>query len=150
LQLWKHDSAEPFTLPGSPTMNRLLIGSFFLLTLMAIPQASTAASDKEYIAEAVAPEAYVENASYKLLRGLTNIVTSPAEIPKQITVTTRDRGAAIGPVLGLFKGLGMTLMRAGFGILETVTFPLPNDIEGSFAPILKPEYVWDPSPPIQR
>jgi putative exosortase-associated protein (TIGR04073 family) len=133
-------------------MYRLLILTFVMLTLMVSvhpPIAAACIDEKDYIDEVVAPEPYLENASYKLVRGLTNIVTSPAEIPKQIIITTRDCGA-IGPVLGLFKGIGMTIMRAGFGVWETVTFPAPNSLEGDFAPILKPEYVWDPSTPILR
>ena len=92
------------------------------------------------------PEPYFEKASYKLVRGLTNVVTSPAEIPKQIVVTTQDRGA-LGTVLGLFKGVGMTAMRIATGVWESVSFFAPNDLDGNFAPILKPEFVWDPSVP---
>jgi len=132
--------------------NRFFVVATLLITLLvavATPTLAARVDNKDYVDEVVEPETYLENASYKLVRGLTNIVTSPAEIPKQIIITTRDRGA-IGPVLGLFKGIGMTIMRTGFGAWETVTFPAPNSLEGDFAPILKPEYVWDPSTPIRR
>ncbi|OHB33797.1 MAG: hypothetical protein A2X84_06010 [Desulfuromonadaceae bacterium GWC2_58_13] len=120
-----------------------------LLTAVASPALADRVDNKDYINEVLEPETYMENASYKLVRGLTNIVTSPAEIPKQIIVTARDRGA-IGPVVGFFKGIGMTIMRAGIGAWETISFFVPNSLDGDYAPILKPEYVWDPSVPIQR
>jgi putative exosortase-associated protein (TIGR04073 family) len=92
-----------------------------------------------------APEPFLESASNKLLRGVTNIVTSPAEIPKQIVVTSKDRGGPTGPVVGLFKGIGMTVLRIASGAWETVSFILPNDLDGNYDPILHPEYVWHPS-----
>jgi putative exosortase-associated protein (TIGR04073 family) len=120
-----------------------------VLAAVATPALAAHGDDKVYIDEVLAPENYVDNASYKLIRGVTNMVTSPGEIPKQIIVTTRDRGA-IGPVLGLFKGIGMTVMRAGLGVWETAFFMFPNSLDGDFSPILKPEYVWDPTVPIRR
>ncbi|WP_432823751.1 exosortase system-associated protein, TIGR04073 family [Trichloromonas sp.] len=132
--------------------NRFFVMAILLTILLAAaatPAVAVPVDNKDYIDEVVAPETYLENASYKLVRGITNMVTSPAEIPKQIVVTTRDRGA-IGPVLGLFKGVGMTVMRIGFGAWETVSFLLPNSLEGDFAPILKPEYVWNTSEPTRR
>lgn len=131
--------------------NRLIFAALLfsaLLASLAAPAFAAHVDRKDYIKEVVEPENYLEKASYKLIRGLTNIVTSPGEIPKQIVVTTRRRGA-IGPVLGFFKGIGMTLMRAGIGVWETASFPLPNSLEGDFSPIVKPEYVWDPSVPPQ-
>lgn len=132
--------------------NRFIIVTTLLITLLvavATPTLAASVDNKDYIDEVVEPETYLENASYKFIRGITNIVTSPAEIPKQIVITTRDRGA-IGPVLGLFKGAGMTIVRAGIGAWETILFMLPNNLAGDFAPILKPEYVWDPSAPTRR
>ncbi len=122
---------------------------FMLLAAVATPTLATTVDNKDYVDEVVEPETYLENASYKLVRGITNMVTSPIEIPKQVIITTKDRGA-IGPVLGILKGLGMTFMRAGIGAWETISFPLPNSLSGDFAPILKPEYVWNPSAPTRR
>lgn len=117
---------------------------FVTLSLMCITSPIYAQDPfgKEYVAEEVAPEEYLENASYKLVRGVTNLVTCPGEIPKQIVVTTRERGA-LGVVLGIFKGLGMTVVRGSFGVWEGVTFFLPNSIDGDYSPILNPEFVWN-------
>ena len=131
-------------------MRNLLVFTAMLLvtvvTATAVPALAARVDNKEYIKTVLEPENYMENSSYKLVRGLTNIVTSPAEIPKQIVVTTRHRGA-VGPVVGLLKGIGMTTMRIGIGVWETCTFMFPNSLDGDFSPIVKPEYVWDPSVP---
>lgn len=133
-------------------LQRLLIRTLLVLLMLAViaPAAFARMDDgKTYVEEVVAPESYMENASFKLVRGVTNLVTCPGEIPKQIIVTTRDRGA-IGAVLGTFKGLGMTVARGGFGLWEGLTFFLPNSLKGDYSPILKPEFVWNPSTPIHR
>ncbi len=132
--------------------NRCILVATLLITLLAAfvtPALAARVDNKNYVNEVVEPETYLESASYKLVRGITNMVTSPAEIPKQIVITTRDRGA-IGPILGLFKGAGMTIMRAGIGAWETALFILPNSLSGDFSPILKPEFVWDPSAPTRK
>ncbi len=132
--------------------NRFMVVATLLTTLLAAvatPALATRVDNKDYVNEVLEPETYLENASYKLVRGITNIVTSPGEIPKQIVITTRDRGA-IGPVLGIFKGAGMTIMRAGIGAWETISFLVPNSLTGDYSPILKPEFVWDPSAPTRK
>ncbi len=120
-----------------------------LVTAAAAPALAAEHTEKNYIDDVLEPETYLEESSFKLIRGLTNIVTCPGEIPKQMVLTTRDRGG-IGVPLGFLKGIGMTVMRAGIGAWETVSFPAPNSMEGDFAPIMKPEFVWNPSPPIRR
>jgi putative exosortase-associated protein (TIGR04073 family) len=120
-----------------------------LLTAAVVPALAASPAEKDYIDDVLEPETYLEESSFKLIRGLTNIVTSPGEIPKQMVLTIRDRGA-LGVPLGFLKGIGMTVMRAGIGAWETVSFPAPNSMEGDFTPILKPEFVWNPSPTIRR
>lgn len=120
-----------------------------LLTAAVAPALAVSHAEKDYIDDVLEPETYMEKSSFKLLRGLTNMVTSPGEIPKQMVLTIRDRGA-LGVPLGFLKGIGMTVMRVGIGAWETVSFPAPNSMEGDFAPIMNPEFVWNPSPPIRR
>jgi putative exosortase-associated protein (TIGR04073 family) len=127
---------------------KILLVATVLMTLLAViatPVFASRVDNKDYISEVVEPEPYLEKAAYKLLRGITNMVTCPGEIPKQIVITTIDRGA-IGPVLGLIKGIGMTSMRAILGATETLLFMAPNSLDSEdFDPILKPEFVWNPS-----
>lgn len=81
----------------------------------------------------------IEKMSFKLARGVANATTSVVEFPKQIYLTTRDRGAT-GIVIGPLKGIGMTLYRAFAGITEAVLFMVPQP--GYYDPMIDPEFVW--------
>ncbi|ACM19597.1 hypothetical protein Geob_1237 [Geotalea daltonii FRC-32] len=89
--------------------------------------------------EAQQPEAIAEKMSFKLVRGLTNVVTGVVEVPKQSYLTVRDRGN-IGYVVGPVKGMGMALYRTLLGAVETVFFMVPQP--GYYDPMVNPEYVW--------
>ena len=74
----------------------------------------------------------------KLGRGLTNIITAPVEIPKQIILTGKKYNLVIGLLAGTAKGVGFGALRAGMGVLDTVTFFMPKYDRV----IVKPEYVF--------
>lgn len=129
-------------------LNRAFVVASLLLALavtLAAPVHAQNYNNNE-ANEVLTPEPYLEKSAFKLVRGVTNIVTSPGEIPKQIVMTTKKRGA-VGVVLGLFKGVGMTTVRILSGVYEAATFPLPNDLDGHFGPVVRPEFVWSPSTP---
>ncbi len=84
----------------------------------------------------------------KLGRGIGNLLTGWLEIPVQIMRTTESEGSFAGVVVGPIKGLVFGIGRTAVGVLETVTFILPNhasgpDVQGedSYGPILSPEFV---------
>jgi putative exosortase-associated protein (TIGR04073 family) len=85
------------------------------------------------------PDAIAEKMSFKLVRGVTNVFTSVAEIPKQTMITARNHGT-VGYVVGPIKGFGMFLYRGLIGITETVFFMVPAP--GYYEPMMDPEYVW--------
>ncbi|WP_279384600.1 exosortase system-associated protein, TIGR04073 family [Geotalea toluenoxydans] len=85
--------------------------------------------------EAQQPEAIAEKMSFKLVRGLTNVVTGVVEVPKQSYLTVRDRGN-IGYVVGPIKGMGMALYRTLLGAVETVFFMVPQP--GYYDPMINP------------
>ena len=107
--------------------------SALILTALALAWPAAAAQP------AVEPETVLQGMSVKLLRGITNMVTCPAELPKQIHKTTLDMGAP-GVLVGLFKGIGMTVYRGATGALETVLFLVPEP--GFYASLTTPAYVW--------
>ncbi|MCM2359882.1 MAG: exosortase system-associated protein, TIGR04073 family [Geobacteraceae bacterium] len=82
----------------------------------------------------------IEKMSFKLARGVANMATCVVEFPKQVYLTSRDRGAAIGAVIGPLKGFGMTLYRAFAGAAETAFFMIPQP--GYYDPMVDPEFVW--------
>ncbi|MDD2900676.1 MAG: exosortase system-associated protein, TIGR04073 family [Desulfuromonadaceae bacterium] len=112
-------------------MKKVLLLSAFLFTFVAVGSTPAAAEQK--------PEMIVEKMAIKLTRGVTNAVTSIAELPKQTILTGRDMGA-VGYVIGPIKGVGMTLYRALIGVTETVFCMVPQP--GYYDPMIDPEYVW--------
>lgn len=94
------------------------------------------------------PSDICSGAAAKLVRGVTNVVTCPAEIPKQIIRHSRTDGVT-GGVVGFFAGIEMTVYRAVTGALEAVLFPVPDP--GFYDSLTDPPFVWDewntPAPP---
>jgi putative exosortase-associated protein (TIGR04073 family) len=111
---------------------------FLFCTILAAPA---------FAEESQPPAAIVEKMAFKLTRGVTNVATCIAEIPKQTMNSVRDRGT-IGYVIGPLKGIGMTLYRGIVGGVETIFFMVPQP--GYYDPMVDPEYVWhgwgDPKP----
>ncbi|MBJ6748790.1 exosortase system-associated protein, TIGR04073 family [Geomonas anaerohicana] len=103
-----------------------------LLLLMVFATSSFALEGQQ-------PEAIAEKMAFKLVRGVTNTVTSVVEVPKQSYLMVRDRGG-IGYVVGPLKGMGMAFYRLLTGLTETVFFAVPQP--GYYDPMITPEYVW--------
>ena len=78
--------------------------------------------------------------STKFTRGVSNIVFSWVEIPKQWILSTRDEGAT-GFFIGPLKGVGMTAYRVVVGTIETAFFMVPQP--GYYDPMTDPDYVWN-------
>lgn len=76
----------------------------------------------------------------KLGRGITNTATGWVEIPKEIGRSIGKSGDMSGLVVGPLKGLVKAIGRTVVGIYDAVTFliPLPRRYE----PIIEPEYVF--------
>ena len=89
---------------------------------------------------AVATSSYAQDPAKKLGRGLANILTGWIELPKNIYDVSVEDNPLAGLTIGLAKGIGMTIVRTGAGVYETVTFPFP--IPEDYAPVLEPEYVF--------
>jgi len=108
----------------------LLITAFLSVFVVLRPGLATA--DQQ-------PEVIVEKMAIKLTRGVTNVVTSIVELPKQTILTGRDMGA-VGYVIGPIKGVGMTVYRGVIGVVETVFCMVPQP--GYYDPMIDPEFVW--------
>ncbi len=91
----------------------------------------------------IATSGYAQDAGRKLYRGLANILTGWVELPKNIYDTSVEDNPLSGLTIGLAKGVGMTIVRTGAGIYETVTFPFP--IPEGYTPVLEPEFVFKSS-----
>ncbi len=88
----------------------------------------------------VATQCYAQDPAKKLGRGLANVLTGWVELPKNIYETSVEENVLSGLTMGLAKGVGMTIVRTGAGVYETVTFPFP--IPEDYQPVLEPEFVF--------
>lgn len=112
-------------------MKKVLLLSAFLCAFVVMgPGLATADQQPEMIAEKMA---------IKFTRGITNVVTSVVELPKQTILTVRDMGPA-GIIIGPIKGVGMTFYRGVIGVAETIFCMVPQP--GYYDPMMDPEYVW--------
>lgn len=111
--------------------NRQALPALLLVILFSMPFAAYAEQQPEMIAEKMA---------IKLTRGVTNVFTSIAELPKQTVLTVREMGTP-GYVVGPLKGVGMTLYRGFIGLTEAVFFLVPQP--GYYDPMIEPTYVWE-------
>ena len=89
----------------------------------------------------VTQDSYAQDAGKKLMRGLANVLTGWVELPKNIYDTSVEDNVLSGITIGLAKGVGMTIVRTGAGVYETITFPFP--IPQDYAPVLEPEYIFN-------
>jgi putative exosortase-associated protein (TIGR04073 family) len=76
----------------------------------------------------------------KFQRGITNTTLGILAIPGQMTVQTRERGAAVGLPLGFAMGLGWFVASELVGVWELLTCPFP--FPADYKPILEPEFPW--------
>ena len=84
--------------------------------------------------------AYWDGALTKFGRGISNVLTCPAELLRTPALVTQREGTLAGSTVGIVHGIWRTLLRGATGVFEVVTFyaEIPKD----FAPIMHPEYVW--------
>ena len=88
----------------------------------------------------MATQCYAQDPMNKLGRGLANVLTGWVELPKNVYDTSVEENVLSGLTMGLAKGVGMTIVRTGAGVFETVTFPFP--IPEDYEPVLEPEFVF--------
>jgi putative exosortase-associated protein (TIGR04073 family) len=80
----------------------------------------------------------------KAIRGGQNLTFGLlTDVPRTMYYESREHGPLLGVPFGLFKGMGLGLVRTGVGAYELLTFPLPvNDYE----PVVLPALPFEPGP----
>lgn len=100
-----------------------------------------------------APEMYqpaekvVDKMGVKMARGICNAATGWGEIPRQMVLSYKQDGPWLMLPLGITRGLTMTVVRTGYGALETAFFYIPFD--GTYDSALNPPYVWQEEIPVK-
>ncbi len=91
------------------------------------------------------PPAWAQDPIHKMGRGVANVLTGWMELPKQIHLGRQEENPVAGFGWGLLKGAGLTVLRAGVGLYEALTFPLPYP-KGFASPYEQMElsdYAWE-------
>ncbi len=121
--------------------NRFYVFLLFISLFMAcMPIAQADMPQQSYGNQAggsLQQSSYSEKIGNKALNAFANLTTSPLEIPKNIINTMNQSNFFYGVFGGFIKGLVNTLGRAGCGIADLITLPIPT------RPIAHPVYIWD-------
>lgn len=99
-------------------------------------------STSVYAADALVSKMDSNKALTKFSRGVTNVVTSPAEVVNQMPAAMEQSPDYLtGAIMSAGRGIGYTLLRFGAGIYDIATFPFPGKTD--YKPIMKPETIVD-------
>ena len=86
--------------------------------------------------QAAMAHSYAEGVGDKLAHGLVNTVTGIGEVPKNIMLTTDQKGVGYGVTVGLLTGIVHSIGRTLTGAVDLVTFIIPTE------PIIYPDFIW--------
>ena len=88
---------------------------------------------------------WAQDPIHKAGRGLVNVLTGWIEIPKQLHLGSQEPNPITGLGMGLVKGVGLTVLRGGVGLYETLTFPLPypKDYASPYEQMELTDYAWE-------
>ena len=91
-------------------------------------------------ADDVPPRNYLDGATRKLGRGISNIVTAPLELIRVPHFIGEKEGGFAGLSVGIALGAKAAVWRELGGAIEAATFflPIPRD----FKPLVRPEFVY--------
>ena len=93
----------------------------------------------------ISPAVWAQDPIHKMGRGMVNVLTGWLELPKYLQLGTQASNPMTGLAMGLMKGAGMTLLRSGVGLYETVTFPipLPKGFASPYEQMALNDYAWE-------
>ena len=91
------------------------------------------------------PGVWAQDPIHKAGRGVVNVLTGWIEVPKQIHLGSQEENPITGLGWGLVKGVGLTILRGGIGIYETLTFPIPypKDYASPYEEMELTDYAWE-------
>lgn len=97
-------------------------------------------------------ESFAGNPIRKLGRGVANAAFCPLEVPLQVYDVNKEEGGISAVTYGVFKGIAYCVARAGVGVIDIVTCPMPlpgcpddpRDEGWGYGAIMRPEWIIDP------
>ncbi len=111
-------------------MRRFLLFLGLLTVVSPCLWASACRAETLTVCEAASSDDYLTKTSGQFLRGTANLSLCWLEMIRQPVIEVRSGNNLL---IGLFKGVGHTLLRGAKGLGELLTFPVPQRNEdGSF------------------
>lgn len=89
-------------------------------------------------AQSVHAQSYQNITGEKFVSGIANVATGVVELPKNIVITTQNKGIPYGMTIGVVTGVVHTIGRTVVGLLDVVTFMIPTGPSS-----VQPQYVWN-------
>ena len=74
----------------------------------------------------------------KFVSGIANVATGVVELPKNIVLTSQEKGIHYGMTIGLVSGVAHTVGRTVIGLMDVITFMIPTGPSS-----VQPQYVWN-------
>ena len=93
------------------------------------------------IADIQSPPGGKQTAIRKLSRAVGNILFGINEVPTTWARTVEEEGSVYAASYGIINGSYRTLVRAGYGVFEFVTFPIKT-YKGSYGPDHGGKNIW--------
>ncbi|MCX7848299.1 MAG: exosortase system-associated protein, TIGR04073 family [bacterium] len=117
--------------------------SVVLLTasIYAAVDPNTLEDEANVMRQARSADLWFEKWGFKMTRGIVNAATCWVELPRCVHVETMDN-PVVGPMKGLFKGLGLTVVRAVAGTMDLATFGTVDDTYTIYDRYAFPYFVW--------
>ena len=81
-------------------------------------------------------DTYIDNLGDKLAHGIANTVTGIGEVPKNMIMTTNEKGIGYGLTAGFVSGILYGIGRTLTGVVDLVTFIIPTK------PVIYPDFIW--------
>ncbi len=120
----------------------LVVGIVLMSSISALAVEVNVLEDEANIMrQARTADLWFEKWSFKMSRGVINSASCWVELPRNIYVETKSN-AIIGPLKGVFKGLGLTVTRAVAGVMDLATFGTVDDTYTVYDQYSVPYFVW--------
>ena len=120
----------------------LVVGIVLMSSISALAVEVNVLEDEANIMrQARTADLWFEKWSFKMSRGVINSASCWVELPRNIYVETKSN-AIIGPLKGVFKGLGLTVTRAVAGVMDLATFGTVDDTFTVYDQYSVPYFVW--------
>ena len=91
-----------------------------------------------FTAQTAHAQSYQNIMGEKFVSGIANVATGVVELPKNIVLTSQEKGIPYGMTIGVVSGVAHTIGRTVVGLMDVITFMIPTGPSS-----VQPQYVWN-------